>query len=127
MWMNDSPSHTWLAITAVDGHHLGGYAGAVDGLPPINDLPREVLRWCISLPPGYSYGSKTAVQGFAEARDLVPGLYKFRAIFESQGIDANTYFNPPLGNAKELEGLRAQDRKGLIRSNDSTIRIVAKR
>jgi hypothetical protein len=32
-----------------------------------------------------------------------------------------------LGNAKELEELRPQDWKGLIQSNELTIRIVARR
>ena len=127
MWTNDSPSHAWLAITAVDGHHFEGLAGAVDIVAAIDDLPREVLRGCISLPPGHSYGSNTFVQNYAQAAGLIPGLYKVRAIFESRGIDANTYFNPLLGNAKELEGLRPQDWKGLIQSNELTIRIVARR
>lgn len=67
------------------------------------------------------------MQNYAQAAGLIPGLYKVRAIFESRGIDTNTYFNPLLGNAKELEGLRPQDWKGLIRSNELTIRIVARR
>lgn len=127
MWTNASPSHTWLAITAIDGHKFGGVAGAADIWSPMDDLPREVLRWCILLPPGYSYGSNTFVQSFARADGLIPGAYKVRAIFESRGIDANIYFNPLLGNAKELEGLRAQDWKGQIRSNELTIRIVARK
>jgi hypothetical protein len=76
---------------------------------------------------GIRTGSKTFVQNYAQAAGLIPGLYKVRAIFESRGIDANIYFNPLLGNAKELEGLRPQDWKGLIQSNELTIRMVARR
>jgi hypothetical protein len=127
MWTNASPSNVQLSVLAVDGHTFGGFGGAVDGVPSFDGLPKAVLQWCISLPPGYSYGSETTVQNFAQESGLTPGLYKVRASFESRGIDANIYFNPLLGNVKELEGLRAQDWKGVIGSNELTIKIVARR
>jgi len=127
MWTNASPSNVQLSVRAVDGHTFGGFGGAVDGPQSFDDLPKAVLQWCVSLPPQYSYGSETSVQNFAQESGLIPGLYKVRASFESRGIDANIYFNPLLGNVKELEGLRAQDWKGVIGSNELTIRIVARR
>jgi hypothetical protein len=127
IWTNASPSRVRLAVTARDGHMFGGIEGAVDGLAPdaFRDLPKAVLAWCISLPPGYSYGSRTRLQNFVEEASLTPGVYVVRASFESRGIDADSYFNPLLDNPTELGALRAQDWKGVIGSNQLTVRIVA--
>jgi hypothetical protein len=125
MWTNASPSRVRLSITPVDGHKIGGTAGAVDGAPDFEDVPKAVLNWCISLPPGYSYESDTMMQSFVDGAGLTPGLYRVRAVFESSGIRADTYFNPLLGNTKELEALRDQDWKGVVGSNEMTFTIVA--
>ena len=125
MWTNASPSRVRLSITPADGHNISGIGTAVDGAPDFQNVPKAVLNWCISLPPGYSYESDTMMQSFVDGTGLTPGLYRVRAVFESAGIRADTYFNPLLGNAKELEGLRDQDWKGVVGSNELTIRIIA--
>jgi hypothetical protein len=125
MWTNASPSRVRLSITPTDGHNISGIETAMDGVPDFQDVPKAVLNWCISLPPGYSYESDTMVQSFVDGTGLTPGLYRVRAVFESSGIRADTYFNPLLGNPKDLEDLRDQDWKGVVGSNELAIRIVA--
>ena len=124
MWTNASPSRVRLSITPADGHSINGSEWAVDGAPTFQSLPKAVLNWCILLPPGYSYESDTTLQRFVEKSGLTPGLYRVRAVFESGGISADTYFNPLLNKAQELEQLREQDWKGVRGSNALTIRII---
>ena len=124
MWTNASPSRVRLSITPADGHSINGSEWAVDGAPTFQSLPKAVLNWCILLPPGYSYESDTTLQRFVEKSGLIPGLYRVRAVFESGGISADTYFNPLLNKAQELEQLREQDWKGVLGSNALTIRII---
>jgi hypothetical protein len=124
MWTNASPSRVRLAITPSDGHSISGIQGAVDGASAFRGLSKAVLNWCILLPPGYSYESDTTLQSFVDGSGLTPGLYRVRAVFESAGIDADTYFNPLLDKPKDLEQLRDQDWKGVVGSNELTIRIV---
>lgn len=127
MWTNDSPSRVRLAVSAIDGHNFRGLGGAVDGPAPdaFRDLPKAVLAWCLSLPPGYSYGSKTSLQSFVDEAGLTPGVYVVRASFESRGVDVGSYFNPLQDNPTELAALRAQDWEGVISSNQLTIRIAS--
>lgn len=126
LWLNDSPSRVTLFVTALDGHSFEGLESAVDGIMDFHDLPKSVLSWCISLPPGYSYGSDTSVQSFVDRKGLIPGMYRVKADFESSGIEAQTYFNPLLGNKNELDALRNQDWKGTILSNELNIKINSK-
>lgn len=127
LWMNASPSRVTLSVTPLDGHAMRGIEFAVDGLAPgaFDDFPRAVLRWCFLLPPGYSYSSTTQIGGHVEPEDLTPGSYKVRVVYESLGIDSNTYFNPLLGHPEELERLRPESWKGVIGSNEIVIRIAA--
>jgi hypothetical protein len=124
MWTNASPSRVRLSITPADGHSINGIQWAVDGAPAFRGLPKAVLNWCILLSPGYSYESDTTLQSFVDRSGLTPGLYRVRAVFESAGIDADTYFNPLLDKPKDLEQLRDQDWKGVVGSNELTIRII---
>jgi len=124
MWTNASPSRVRLSITPADGHSINGIQGAVDGAPAFHSLPKAVLNWCILLAPGYSYESDTTFQNFVDRSALTPGLYRVRAVFESAGIDADTYFNPLLSKTKDLEQLRDQDWKGVVGSNELTTKIV---
>jgi hypothetical protein len=103
MWTNASPSRVRLAITPSDGHSINGIQWAVDGAPASRGFSEAVLNWCILLPPGYSYESDTTLQSFVERSGLTQGLYRVRAVFESAGIDADTYFNPLLDKPKYLE------------------------
>lgn len=127
LWTNASPSRVTLSVTPLDGHAMRGIESAADGLAPgaFDDLPRAVLRWCLLLPPGYSYSSTTRVGNYVEPEDLIPGSYKVRGVYESFGIDSNTYFNPLLGHPEELERLRSESWKGVLGSNEIVIRIAA--
>jgi hypothetical protein len=75
----------------------------------------------------YSYSSVGRVGGYVSTADLSPGTYKIRAIYESFGIDINTYFNPLLGHPKETARLQSESWKGVIGSNEIVIKIVAKK
>ena len=106
---------------------MQGFQGSVDGLAPgaFKRLPKAALDWCVSLMPGYSYGTNTIVQGFVGP--LIPGTYQVKAIFESSGVDSNTYLNPLLGNPEELAAFLPGNWKGLVTSNELTITVVGER
>jgi hypothetical protein len=126
-WNNDSPSRMRLSVKARDGHAMQGVQGSVGGLAPgaFKRLPKAAIDWCLSLTPGYSYGTNTNVQGFVGP--LIPGTYQVNAIFESSGIDSHTYLNPLLGNPEELAAFLPGNWKGLLTSNVLTITIVGER
>ena len=67
----------------------------------------------------------TSVQGFVGP--LIPGTYQVKAIFESSGVDSNTYLNPLLGNPEELAAFLPGNWKGLLTSKVLTITIVGER
>ncbi len=123
---NTSPSQLRFYVTAGDGHALSYQRSVVDGLPAhaLDDLPRAVLRWCLALDPGYSYGLTIPLQEVVVASDLTPGVYGVHVEYLSSGIDANTYFNPLLGHPDELARLLTESWKGRISSNKITFRIV---
>jgi hypothetical protein len=126
-WNNDSPSRMRLSVKARDGHAMQGVQGSVGGLAPgaFKRLPKAAIDWCLSLTPGYSYGTNTNVQGFVGP--LIPGTYQVNAIFESSGIDSHTYLNPLLGNPEELAAFVPGNWKGLVTSNELTITVVPQR
>jgi hypothetical protein len=128
-WTNASPGRVRLSVVAMDGHNFPGTESSV-GLPApvvLSDFPKALLEWCFSLPPGYSYSSSTTLQEFVAGSGLLPGVYKVRAIYVSNGIDTDTVFNPLLGHPDELVSLQAQNWQGEIASNELVIRIVATR
>jgi hypothetical protein len=126
-WSNDSPSRMTLSVKARDGHAMQGFQGSVDGLAPgaFKRLPKAAVDWFVSLMPGYSYGTNTIVQGFVGPS--IPGTYQVKAIFESSGVDSNTYLNPLLGNPEELAAFLPGNWKGLVTSNELTITVVGER
>jgi hypothetical protein len=125
LWTNASPSRVTIAVMPLNGHAIQSWASAVDGVPDFSDFPKALLKWCFSLPPGYSYGSVTYIGVHVSTTDLIPGSYRIRGTYESSGIDANTYFNPLLGHPAELEQLRPESWKGIVGSNELIIKIVA--
>lgn len=127
LWAGNSFSRVELDVEPRDGHALSYMQSAVDGLPPhpFDDLPKAVLNWCLSLPPGYSYGVTTPLQQFVNPSGLLPGVYRVSAQYVSSGIDADKYFNPLLGHPDELTKLMSESWSGRIASNVITIRIIA--
>ena len=129
LWTNASPSRVTFAVTPIDGHKMGGIRFAVDGGYPPGALPDDfadaLLKWCFLLPPQNSYASVERVGNFVNKADLIPGSYKIHAIYESLGVDADTYLNPLLGHPRETARLQTESWKGIIGSNEITIRIMA--
>jgi hypothetical protein len=125
MWTNASPSRVTLSVSSVDGHPLTGWDWAGDGPPsdPV-DIAKAMLKWCLLLPPKYSYSSSTTLQSFVSGSGLVPGTYKIRAIYSSSGIDANVYFNPLINNPDERTRFRDENWSGEIASNEVVVDIV---
>ena len=121
VWSNIYPSHVTLIVMPTDGHAMTGEAGNVDGLGLSDDLAKAMLNCCFLLPPGNSYGSTSALR-----QDLAPGTYKVRAVFESEGIESGSFYNPLLNHPQELEKFRSQNWKGIVVSNDLTVRIVSR-
>jgi hypothetical protein len=121
MWSWISPSRVTMSVAPADGHAMTGEEGAADGLAPNHNLAWAILNWCFLLSSGYSYASTTVLRS-----DLTPGTYKVRALFESRGIDSDSFYNPLLNHPEELEKLRSQNWKGIVASNELTIKIVSR-
>ena len=126
LWGNGSPSRVTLFASARDGHPLGSVVSFADGFP-VEDHTKEVLRWCISLRPGYSYSATTTLQNFIASSDLKPGTYTIRAGYSSGGMDADLYFNPLLSFPEELAKLKPESWSGELTSNEITITIAKAR
>ncbi|MFY9751505.1 MAG: hypothetical protein WAJ92_02610, partial [Candidatus Acidiferrales bacterium] len=127
MWTNDSPSRVRLIVIPLDRHPMKGVENAVDIARPggVEDMPKRILSWCISLPSGYSYSSSTSLQNFVARDGLIPGVYKIRAIFESSGLDVNSYFNPFLDHQDQLANLLPNSWKGELKSNEVILKIAS--
>jgi hypothetical protein len=123
---NTSPSQLAFYVTPADRHALSYEHSVVDGLPAhaLDDLPSAILRWCLSLQPGYSYGVTIPLDDVVVASGLTPGVYHVHVEYISSGIDENTYFNPLLGHPDELAHFLDDGWKGRISSNKITFKIV---
>jgi hypothetical protein len=130
LWSNASAGCVTVTIMDLSGRPQTGIMTAVDGLRPnasLVQLPKEVLRWGLLLPPGFSYGYDRKATDYVEWSDLLPGSYKVTAAYESRGVDADNYMNPFLAHPDVVATLQEQNWKGQIASNQLIVRIVSPR
>ena len=128
LWTNASPSRVEFFVMLSDGRNVTGRGSAKDNLAAgaKADFAEALLKWCVLLPAGYSYGTSAALQEFVSAAELVPGTYKIEAQYASAGLKADTRLNPLLSHPDEQAKLEAEDWTGQISARAITIRIVAK-